>query len=541
MNPRLGELEAGKQEKASILACAGTRALFLPLAFTLGLTGLTPFPSIHQNPRVLWAFLGAALALAGWNALLLAASRRAGRALSIEVVVRKQHYVQAMAQGSVLVYWGLYWPPVYAFAPFILAQLIFAYAFDMLLSFSRRDTYTLGFAPFPVIFSINLFLWFKPDWFFLQFGMVAVGLAAKEFIRWNKDGRRVHIFNPSSFPLAVFSLILLATGTSGITWGQNIATTQFYPPHMYLALFLIGLPGQFFFGVTSMTMSAVIATFAVTRLYFAATGIYFFYDSYIPISVFLGMHLLFNDPSTSPRTELGRIIHGALYGVSTVVLYHLLGSAGMPTFYDKLLQVPVLNLLVQAIDRIVRSRFLGRLDPGNLGRWLVPRQRNLAYISIWAAVFVAMSATQAVGDSHPGQWLPFWRQACQDGREYACPYLADLEWNDCQKGSGWACNDAGLMDIALARSGEDRRRLNPAQAADPFRRGCELGAVAACDNLRALAGGSDSFHAAAPALADYPVILEGSKGAIRTRDPAELYALACREGWPNTCNQSARR
>ncbi len=58
------------------------------------------------------------------------------------------------------------------------------------------------------------------------------------------------------------------------------------------------------------------------------TGIYFFYDSYIPIAVFLGMHLLFNDPSTSPRTELGRIIFGALYGLSTVLLYWLLGSWG---------------------------------------------------------------------------------------------------------------------------------------------------------------------------------------------------------------------
>ena len=57
-----------------------------------------------------------------------------------------------------------------------------------------------------MIFSINLFLWFKPDWFYLQFLMVAVGFAAKELIRWDKDGRRVHIFNPSSFPLAVFSL-----------------------------------------------------------------------------------------------------------------------------------------------------------------------------------------------------------------------------------------------------------------------------------------------------------------------------------------------
>ena len=216
--------------------------------------------------------------------------------------------------------------------PFILAQLLFAYAFDMLLCWSRRDTYTLGFGLFPVIFSINLFLWFKPDWFYLQFAMVALGIAGKEMIRWNKDGRRVHIFNPSSFPLAVFSIVLIATGTSGITWGQEIASTQFYPPHMYLMLFLAGLPGQVLFGVTSMTMSAVVATYAFGLMYFASTGIYFFYDSYIPIAVFLGMHLLFTDPSTAPRTELGRILFGGIYGLSTVALYPLLGNQGCRRF-----------------------------------------------------------------------------------------------------------------------------------------------------------------------------------------------------------------
>ena len=121
---------------------------------------------------------------------------RQRRVFTLEIALRKQHYLQACAQGSVLLYWGWYWRPVYESAQLIAAQLVFAYAFDMLLAWSRRDTYTLGFGPFPVIFSINLFLWFKPDWFYLQFLMVAVGFAAKELIRWNKDGRRVHIFNP---------------------------------------------------------------------------------------------------------------------------------------------------------------------------------------------------------------------------------------------------------------------------------------------------------------------------------------------------------
>src|SRR6202521_742014 len=259
-----------------------------------------------------------------------------------------------------------------------------------LLAWSRRDTYTLGFGPFPIIFSTNLFLWFKPDWFYLQFVMVAVGFSAKELIRWNKEGRQTHIFNPSSFTLTVFSLGLILTGSSDMTWGKEIAITQFFPPHMYLFLFLIGLPGQFLFGVTTMTMSAVLTTYLFGLAYFAATGTYFFFDSYIPIAVFLGMHLLFTDPSTSPRTELGRMTFGALYGLSTIALYALLRAAGVPAFYDKLLQVPLLNLSIKWIDRAARSKMLRAFDPAALGRSLAPRQRHLAYMSIWAIVFAAM-------------------------------------------------------------------------------------------------------------------------------------------------------
>ena len=498
--------------------------LGLPLAVTLALASL--------------AFLGAAIGLAAWNAALAASVRRTGRALTIDVVLRKQHYLQACAQGSVLLYWGWYWPPVYQSAHLIAAQLLFAYAFDMLLAWSRRNTYTFGFAPFPVIFSINLFLWFKPDWFYLQFAMVAVGFAAKELISWQKEGRRAHIFNPSSFPLALFAVGLLLTGTTDLTWGPEIATTQFYPPQMFLFIFLIGLPGQFFFGVTSMTMSAVLATYLFGLAYFAATGIYFFYDSYIPIAVFLGMHLLFTDPSTSPRTELGRIIFGVLYGLSTVLLYQWLGMAGLPTFYDKLLQVPLLNLSIKAIDRAARSRLLRPLDPAALGRALAPHRRHLAYMTVWAAMFAGMSAAQGVGDDHRGQFLPFWQQACDAGRPYACPYLADLQDDFCRQGSSWSCNEAGILHVALSQSGEDLRRLDPAGATTLFQRGCDLGGAVACHNLERMAGGAARLASARPTIDDFPLILRGSKGAIVDREPDALYTRACREGWPDSCGRA---
>ena len=477
------------------------RALALPMLCTAGLAALALYGPVRENALLLWSILGSAAALLVWTLVLFLAARHSGRRFTLELVPRPQHYVQACAHTSIFLYWGWYWAPVYAYAHLIIAQLLFAYAFDVLLAWSRRETYTLGFGPFPIILSTNLFLWFKAEWFFLQFLMIGVGFAAKEFIRWHKDGRQVHIFNPSSFSLTVFSLALLATGTTSITWGQDIAITQFYPPHMYLFLFLVALPGQLLFGVTTMTMSAVVTTYLFGLAYFGLTGTYYFYDSYIPIAVFLGMHLLFTDPSTAPRTDLGRIIFGALYGMSTVMLYELLGRAGLPTFYDKLLQVPLLNLTIQRIDRAVRGGWLRRLDPSAIGRTLAPRRRNLAYVTLWALVFAAISAAQGVGDRHRGQWIPFWQQACAEDRPRACAYLAQIYSTHCDAGSAWSCN-------AL-------RILQRTDGIDP-RPALEL-----------------------PPVGELPILLRGSKGPMTNRTPTFLYARACAQGWSQYCDEDA--
>ena len=363
------------------------RALTLPLTFTVLLIALGLLPSVQQNPALRWSFWGAGAVLLAWNAALLATAR--GRTLVLDVVLRKQHYVQACAQSAIFLYWGWYWREVYTSAHLIAAQLVFAYAFDMLLTWSRRDTYTLGFGPFPIIFSINLFLWFKPDWFYLQFVMVAVGFGVKELVRWDKAGRRTHIFNPSSFPLGLFSMILILTGTTHLTWGAEIATTLLYPPHIYLLIFLVALPAQYLFGVASMTLAAVTTTLAFGLIYYAATGTYFFLDTTIPIGVFIGMHLLFNDPSTSPRSELGRIMFGVCYGVGVIALFASLGCAGVPTFYDKLLAIPILNLMIQGLDWAARSTVLKRFDPVTPGASLTGR-RNVAYMVVWGILFGVM-------------------------------------------------------------------------------------------------------------------------------------------------------
>jgi hypothetical protein len=509
-------------------------AFALNAGFVAGLLILSSLSQLQQRPTVRASLVLAALFLLAWSGVLFGVLRR-GQKVALEIVPRRQHYLQACQQGAVLLYWGYYWREVYHAWPLMAAQLFFAYGFDSLLSWTHRRTFALGFGPFPIIFSINLFFWFKDDWFYLQFAMIALGFLAKEFLRWTRDGVNTHIFNPSSFPLAVASALLLITSASQTTWGSEVAQTQFYPPQMYLAIFLFAMPGQYLFGVTSMTMSAVVTTYVFSAVYYAATGSYYFSDSHVPIAVFLGMHLLFTDPATSPRTGLGRILNGVLYGLSTVLLYSVLIRAGMPGFYDKLLQVPLLNLSAKLLDRLARSPLFQRIDPSGWGAravasakagWsLGPRRRHLAYIGVWAVAFAAMSASGYLGDNHPGQWVPFWQKACAANARSACEDLYFLQDGYCEDGSGWACNELGIL---LAEHYDNRRR-----AAMEFERACELRFSAGCDNTVAITQGG-MFRRDAPTVADYRFILRGSKGPFQDLD-AQLYARACGQGWPGTC------
>ena len=237
------------------------RAAVLAACFAALVAAAPLLPGFTDVAMARWSCWGAAAFLVLWGLALPFLGRRFGGERSgtfaIEINLRPQHYVQACAHLTIYTYWAGYWQGVRDVAPLIAAQIAFAYGLDSLLSWSRRGRSTLGFGPFPIIFSTNLFLWFKPEWFYLQFLMVTVGFCAREFIRWNRDGRSVHIFNPSSLPLSLFSIGLILTQNTGLTFGQEIASTQLYPPHMYLVIFLVSLPGQLLFGVSSMTVTRI--------------------------------------------------------------------------------------------------------------------------------------------------------------------------------------------------------------------------------------------------------------------------------------------
>src|SRR5207248_227546 len=140
------------------------------------------------------------------------------------------------------------------------------------------------------------------------------GVLCKEFITWNRGGRRAHIFNPSAIALCLFSIGLLATHSTGITWGEEVAVTLGRPPYIYLEIFLVGLVVQALFSVTLVTLAAAATLYVLNAAYTHTTGVYYFVDSNIPAAVFLGLHLLVTDPATSPRSSLAKTLFGAMYG-----------------------------------------------------------------------------------------------------------------------------------------------------------------------------------------------------------------------------------
>ena len=63
----------------------------------------------------------------------------------------------------------------------------------------------------------------------------------------------------------MFSLVLLATDTTDITWGQEIATTFSLGPRIYTVLFVVGLVVMYFFAITPVTAAAAATLFGGER------------------------------------------------------------------------------------------------------------------------------------------------------------------------------------------------------------------------------------------------------------------------------------
>jgi TPR repeat protein len=369
--------------------------------------------------------------------------------------------------------------------------------------------------------------------------MVATGVLGKEFIKWKRDGRLTHIFNPSALALFVFSIALIVTRSTDISWGQQIAKTISNPDHIYLLIFLVGLVVQGLFSVTLVTLSAAATLFLLGLAYTHATGVYNFVDSNIPAAVFLGLHLLVTDPSTSPKTTPGKIVFGGLYGAGVFALYPALAWLDIPRFYDKLLCVPLLNLSVRALDgasRALTARF--RLPASISGR--SPRQANAVHMALWISLFVVMTATGFLAKElgHPGGHAEFWQKACRENRLNGCREWVRSLKITCAYSGAAAC--AALGD--LQQEGRLAPR-DPLMAGKNFGRACDLGLAAGCASLTEFVqhGGQDVFLRACDGGDGISCFILGwqtDKGLGVAADPARAAALferSCAAGWARGC------
>jgi TPR repeat protein len=522
--------------------CGTSQPWWLPAAAIGILAGLALLPRVRVSDHLtnsIWAALVVLLLMLANTHYQVA---RRGGSIRYEFVPVKAHYVQLAMHSAIYVYWGLYWSRVYYYLPLLAIQVIFLYAFDMLLCWSRRDNWTLGFGTFPIVMSTNLFLWFKDDWFWLQLTLLAVAALGKEFIRWTRNGKMTHIFNPSAFALFICSVGLLLTGATRITWLVEIAETLRRPPNIYLELFLLGIVVQALFSVTLVTLSAAVVLYGLNLLYTSHTGIYWFTNTNISASLFIGIHLLITDPATSPRTAGGKVIFGALYGAGAFTTYGVLYRLGLPVYYDKLLCVPALNLAVPVLDRIhaIISASLRRLklSPPHLARL------NPVHIAVWALVFGVMLSTGFLSHQHPGQSTEFWRTACANkGSRNSCgPWVGGLGVN-CRGGLAADCTTLGEI-LSSGRVGW----TDGITAGKALGRGCDLGSPTACTRLTEFMAGNgrDEITAACQhgdgvACSVLASVFQAGKAVPQDRRRAlELFEQGCIRGSPAACDRAGQ-
>jgi len=384
------------------------------------LCGFLALHRVRGNDHMFWSFALVAVGLIAWFCGLWVS----GRAMAVAAVRPvKQHYIQAAVQIVLYCYWGYWWQvdgmrPMLVQAPLILAQFFYLYAFDALWSWTRGRAWRFSSGPMPIVLSTNLFIWFRDDWFVWQFAMITAGLLGKEFIRWTRDGKKTHIFNPSGFGLAGAATVLIATGTTDLTWAKPLSTTL-EVQHIFVVLFVLGLVVQYCFAVTLMTFAAALAMIVSNLAYIEITGVYLFASTNLPAAAFLGLLLLMTDPSTSPRSNVGRTLFGLGYGFGYVLMFELLGRIGAPELFAKLYPVPILNCTVQMLDRFARRGAIGRLNAA----WetgVSKQVSNGIHIGLWAVVFGVMVATSyvpfAAPGKHPGDSIAFWKRAVAEGR-----------------------------------------------------------------------------------------------------------------------------
>jgi len=171
-----------------------------------------------------------------------------------------------------------------------------------------------------------------------------------------------------------------------LTWSFSV------PPHFYEVIFCLGLVVQFLFSTTWITSSAVVTLWLLHNIAEWVLGTPLTPRPFDP-AIFLGLTFLVTDPVTSPRSAPAKSIFGVLYGLGIFGAFIVLRWIQEPSYFDKILAVPVLNLLVPwcevAGDRLrALSRTVFRRD-FNLGR--------AGALAVYVVIFLLMIGEMTKG------------------------------------------------------------------------------------------------------------------------------------------------
>jgi hypothetical protein len=247
------------------------------------------------------------------------------------------------------------------------------------------------------------------------------------------------------------------------------------------------------------------------------------------------------------------VVFGSLYGLANFALFAILGRYGVPDFYDKLLPVPILNLLVIWIDRFARSGFMERVR--RLEVAFKPRALNLAHIGCWAALFTWMWLSGFVEAPHPGNSIAFWKEAYEQGKPAAGRNYMKMAGTAADAGDPAALNELGEIylngDIVPQNLGAATYYFAES-AARGYRPGrVNVAALYAAHNLGVSAdvvrGSFDRLEQTLGQSVDgrdaYLLGWAHEMGQVRNQDPRralELYAFASQRGNLEACLGIAR-
>ena len=130
-------------------AHASAKVLWLPALLAIVLCLFAFAMRARSAPMLPFSILGAAAALLIYAVVIRQQALAAGRVLTMEFVPKAAHWVQLIMHSCIYAYWGWYWPQVYHESRLSSTQIVFVYALDMLVCWSRRDNGCWVSVPFP--------------------------------------------------------------------------------------------------------------------------------------------------------------------------------------------------------------------------------------------------------------------------------------------------------------------------------------------------------------------------------------------------------